>query len=66
MMALDDVDISEYLPDRDDMESNYLDRRFLFTIVNSLEPTFFQRCLKEYHEKNQAKIVEVNPKVDIT
>jgi hypothetical protein len=65
-MALSDDDIAEYLPDKDDLESNYMDRSFLFTVVNSLEPTFFKRVLDEYHEKNQAKFVEVNPQVDIT
>jgi hypothetical protein len=41
MMGLGDADIAEYLPDKEDIESNYMDRSFLFTIVNTLEPTFF-------------------------
>jgi len=65
-MALDDETIAMFLPDKEDIDDSYLDRKFLFAVVNAIEPTFFERCLREFKEKNQAKVVEENPQVDIT
>jgi hypothetical protein len=65
-LALADEVIQQYLPDKEDIGDDYLDRKFLFAVVNTIEPTFFERCLREYQEKNQAKVVVENPQVDIT
>ena len=65
-LALADEVIKVYLPDKEDIGDDYLDRKFLFAVVNTIEPTFFERCLREYQEKNQAKVVVENPQVDIT
>jgi hypothetical protein len=65
-LALNDEDIALFLPDKVDIEDDYIDKKFLFAVVNALEPTFFQRCMREFQEKNKAKVVEENPQVDIT
>ena len=44
-MALDDETIAMFLPDKEDIDDSYLDRKFLFAVVNAIEPTFFERCL---------------------
>ena len=38
----------------------------MFSVVNTLEGTFFDRCLKEYNEKNQEKNIEQKPTVKIS
>jgi hypothetical protein len=66
-VALDNVEISKYLPDREDLDGDYIQRDYLFTLVHSLEPTFFKRALAEYHEhyrkeklKKNEDIVEID------
>ena len=54
-----------YLPDKDDIDSDYIDRQFLFTVVNTLEPTFFRRALKEYHDITQNKRLKQGPVVEV-
>jgi hypothetical protein len=47
------------LPEEEDLIDNHLDRDFLFSLVHTLEPTFFKRVLKEYYEAyRQAKMEE--------
>jgi len=38
------------LPEEEDLVDNHLDRTFLFSLVHTLEPTFFKRVLKEHYE----------------
>ena len=40
-------------PEKEDIESNYIDRDFLFDLVHTLEPTFFKRVLKEYYDAHR-------------
>jgi hypothetical protein len=35
-------------------------------VVNTLEPTFFTRCLQQYHDKNEIMKHQASPKVVIT
>ena len=66
-LALSNPWIARYLPDKADLEQDYLPRDFLFTIVNTLEPTYFKRALAEYHEyiqkeklKKPKNVIEVD------
>jgi hypothetical protein len=49
--ALSNPEIAKYLPDEEEeIDGEYLDRDFLFTVVNRLEPSFFPRALRESHD----------------
>ena len=48
-LALKHKVIQKYLPDAADLESdNYIDKTYLFTLVNTLSPNFFDNCIEEY------------------
>ena len=58
--------IKDYLPNKENMDTSYMDRSFVFSVVNTLEPTFFERCLQQYHDKIELQKTKVAPKVEIT
>ena len=47
-IALENETIKKYLPDSDDLVNGYIDREFLFSLVHTLEPSFFKRAIAEY------------------
>ena len=49
----DNAGICAYLPDLEGLNNKQMDRQFLFDVVNTLEPTFFRRCLEEVSEINR-------------
>jgi len=64
----DHKEIMRYLPDLPDKGKKYIERDFLFTIVNTLDRKFFKEALAEI-EANRAKksdeletgLVEIEP-----
>ena len=56
--ALNHDVLKKFLPEAEDLESNYIDREFLFDLVHTLEPTFFKRVLKEYYDAERSKKLE--------
>jgi hypothetical protein len=64
--ALGHDDIKHYLPNPENVDTTYMDRSFVFGLVNTLEPTFFDRCLQQYHDKNEIMKHQASPKVVIT
>ena len=67
-LALENKEICKYLPDKADLEKNYIDRDFLFTLIHTLEPSFFRRTLKEYYDKHREEkmkrdkdMIAINP-----
>ena len=45
--------ICAYLPDLENIKSKHMSRRYLFDIVNTLEPTYFRRCMEEVTSINR-------------
>ena len=69
-LALEHEVIASYLPDLEDLSAEWMPREFLFSIVHSLEPSFFQRAITEHQnalKKAKSKVekdtVEVNPEM---
>ena len=46
-------EILDYLPDLENIKAKHMDRQYLFDVVNTLEPTYFKRCLAELSEINR-------------
>lgn len=57
-IALKDKTLSQYLPDEADLVNGYIDREFLFSLVHTLEPSFFKRAIAEYKAATAANKVE--------
>lgn len=49
-------DLMVYLPDKDELTPQRTPREFLFTIVNTLDPSFFPDALKEIEELKGLRI----------
>ena len=47
-LALEHEEIKKYLSEKEEIDGFYLNRRFLFAIVNTLDPTFFERAFDDY------------------
>ena len=57
--ALAHDDIKKYLPEEEDLSANLINRDFLFSLVHTLEPTYFKRVIKEHYDAHrQAKMKE--------
>ena len=52
-LALENEEIKKYLPEKEEIDGFYINRRYLFAIVNTLDPTFFQRALDDYTAAGQ-------------
>jgi hypothetical protein len=52
-------EVRVYLPDYTDHADKYMNRDFLFSIVNKLDPTFFTRVTSEVGVRRRAKQAEV-------
>ena len=62
--------ISKYLPDQDDKSEPQVDRDFVFTIVNTVDPNYFPSQLarienerQEAYEKVKEDVIEVRPEI---
>ena len=55
-LVLEHDEIKKYLPEKEEIDGFYLNRRYLFAIVNTLDPTFFERALDDYREAGQKLI----------
>ena len=50
--------IKMYMPNKEDFEKdNYIDKTWLFVLVNTLCPNFFDDCIEEYISKRDSQIV---------
>jgi hypothetical protein len=46
-IALSNARIKEYLPEGDDVTDKRIDRTFLFTLMNTIDPHFFPQAVNE-------------------
>ena len=56
-------DVRKYLPDYPDHPERYMNRDFLYSIVNKLDPSFFKRVQHEVSDRRNTKIAEEKPQV---
>lgn len=54
-------EVRKYLPDYPEHPERYMNRDFLYSIVNKLDPTFFRRVSQEVNAQRKAKAEEVAP-----
>ena len=54
-------EVRRYLPDYARTPEKYMNRDFLYGIVNKLDPSFFQRAQQEVGARRKAKMEEVRP-----
>ena len=60
--------IKLYLPDESELTPKTAPKEFLFTIVNSLDPHYFPKCLQEIEEsrskqlsEQKSELIEIDP-----
>ena len=54
-------EVRVYLPDYDKHADRYMNRDFLFSIVNKLDSSFFKRAMHEVGSRRKAKAEAVKP-----
>ena len=50
--------IMMYMPDPEDLVAKKVERQFIFDVVNTLEPTYFPRMLKEISLINRGQMAQ--------
>ena len=54
-------EVRKYLPDYPEHPDRYMNRDFLYSIINKLDTTFFQRAQIEVSDRRKEKVAEVKP-----
>jgi hypothetical protein len=54
-------EVRKYLPDYPSHPERYMNRDFLYSIVNKLDPTFFKRAQHEVAEHRKTKVAQERP-----